>query len=157
MEVCTPVDLTKELGELETKIVSRMRELESAVRELDELRALAKRLGLDTRSKPNRRSPASAKRTTRPTTASAPAAAKATASHTAPAKGAPTARLNGAPRARRSRAEQVLALVSERPGIKVSELGKELKVDPTSLYSVVRRLQAEKRIRKEGPELHLAA
>jgi DNA-binding Lrp family transcriptional regulator len=51
----------------------------------------------------------------------------------------------------------VLRLVGERPGISVSELGKELGVDPTGLYQIVRRLEARGLIRKEGMQLQPVA
>jgi DNA-binding MarR family transcriptional regulator len=47
----------------------------------------------------------------------------------------------------------VLGLIRERPGITVSEIAKETGVDAPSLYRVVRRLQAEGTINKEGREL----
>ena len=44
-------------------------------------------------------------------------------------------------------------LVGERPGITVAELARQLSVDATGLYAVVRRLQAEGQITKEGTAL----
>jgi hypothetical protein len=151
------MSLTKELGALETKIVSRIRDLEAATNELHELREIAKRLGLDTRAKRNGPVATPAKRAQKRTRSTPASNGKTAGRHTASARSAPTPRRAGATPARRSRrAEEVLALVSARPGIKVSELGKELKVDPTSLYSVVRRLESDTRIRKDGPQLHPA-
>jgi len=47
----------------------------------------------------------------------------------------------------------VARLVGERPGITVAELARQLSVDATGLYAVVRRLQAEGQITKEGTAL----
>lgn len=65
---------------------------------------------------------------------------------------APKKRQPGASRAA-GRAEQVAALVAERPGITVKDLGAELGVDPTSLYRVVKRLQSDGQLKKDGTGL----
>jgi hypothetical protein len=51
------------------------------------------------------------------------------------------------------REQDVLRLVSERPGITVAELAGELRVDATGLYGVVRRLQTKGQINKDGTAL----
>jgi DNA-binding Lrp family transcriptional regulator len=51
----------------------------------------------------------------------------------------------------------VLRLVTERPGITVPELGRELSVDPTGLYQIVRRLESRGELRKIGPRLEPVA
>jgi hypothetical protein len=51
------------------------------------------------------------------------------------------------------REQDVLRLVSERPGITVAELAQELSVDATGLYGVVRRLQTKGQITKDGTAL----
>ena len=51
------------------------------------------------------------------------------------------------------REQDVARLVGERPGITVAELARQLSVDATGLYAVVRRLQAEGQITKEGTAL----
>ncbi len=137
--------LTKEFGELEAKLISRIKELEDATAELSELRELAKRLGIDTTAK---RNGATATRST--------AARRRKRSASANGASRPK-RTQAKPAGRGRRQDEVLALIAKHPGIKVSELGKELSVDPTSLYSVVRRLEADKRIRKDGPQLHAVA
>jgi hypothetical protein len=54
------------------------------------------------------------------------------------------------------RQQDVLRLVRERPGITVAELATELGVDATGLYGVVRRLQSNGQISKDGPQLRAA-
>ena len=54
------------------------------------------------------------------------------------------------------RREQVLKLVTERPGITVPEIGKALKVDPTGLYRYAKQLEADGTITKDGTKLRLA-
>ena len=56
-----------------------------------------------------------------------------------------------------SRQQDVLRLVTERPGISVPELGKELGVDPTGLYQIVRRLEGRGVIHKDGRQLQPVA
>jgi transposase-like protein len=105
---------------------------------------------------------------------SRPSAAKKTASTSSPSHGSASTRAKPKPKAapaagsakaktatsrRRSaaapgsRQQDVLRLVSERPGISVSEIAKELDVDATGLYGIVRRLQAKGQIRKDGTAL----
>jgi hypothetical protein len=60
--------------------------------------------------------------------------------------------------ARRSeRAEQILAMAAEQPGITVAEIAKKMGVDATGLYRPLRRLEKEGRWRKQGRELHVKA
>jgi transposase-like protein len=54
------------------------------------------------------------------------------------------------------RQQDVLRLVRERPGITVADLANEFGVDATGLYGVVRRLQSNGQIRKDGPQLRPA-
>jgi Winged helix-turn-helix DNA-binding len=51
------------------------------------------------------------------------------------------------------RHDDVLRLVSEKPGITVREIGERLGVDATGLYRVVKRLEDEGRVRKDGVRL----
>jgi len=54
------------------------------------------------------------------------------------------------------RAEQLLALVRQRPGITVADAGKALDVDATGLYRVVKGLEERGELRKEGRKLEPA-
>jgi hypothetical protein len=54
------------------------------------------------------------------------------------------------------RERQLLTLVTERPGITVQEAATELGVDPTGLYTIVRRLQSRYQIIKNEPALEPA-
>jgi len=47
--------------------------------------------------------------------------------------------------------------VRERPGVTVAEVGKQLGVDPTSLYRVVHRLEQRGDVRKHGRQLEPAS
>jgi hypothetical protein len=50
-----------------------------------------------------------------------------------------------------TRADQAVKLIAENPGIKVSELGKKMKLKhPNYLYRVLPDLEKEGRIRKKG-------
>jgi hypothetical protein len=52
-----------------------------------------------------------------------------------------------------TRRDQLLALVKQRPGITVAQAGQEMGVDATSLYRIVRRLEDDGAIKKQGREL----
>lgn len=65
-----------------------------------------------------------------------------------------TGRRPGRPRGRRSgggtRAGQALALVKSRPGIKIPEIAKELKIEPNYLYRVMPALVKEGQIKRDA-------
>lgn len=131
-----------DLRALHARVVERIHELEPFEQELAELRQTAERLGIDV---------------------SAPKPQRAASSTRSP-RGASSRRRGRAgakPRRRRarqgSRAEQVIQLVGDRPGITVPQLGEALGVDSTGLYRVVRQLEAEGRLRKDGRELQPVA
>ena len=131
-----------DLRSMEQRVAERLAELEPLVREYNDLLAEAKRHNL-----------------TLPTS---DGAAVRRGRRRAPAAGAPTTKPSPATGTRRApvrrsqRREQILKLVTQRPGITVSELGRELKVDPTSLYRVVNALNQEGQINKTGRELRPA-
>jgi hypothetical protein len=54
-----------------------------------------------------------------------------------------------------SRADQAVKLITENPGISVSELGKKMKLKaPNYLYRVLPDLEKEGRVRKKGRGYH---
>jgi hypothetical protein len=127
------VSVIDELKGLEDRVARRMKELRPLVDEYRELEQVAARLGV---------SP--------PGNADAPSAPARSRSagrraRTASAAGG-RARSNG-------RRDQLLAMVKERPGITVREVGTELGVDPTSLYRIVHRLEQDGVLQKRGREL----
>jgi hypothetical protein len=67
-------------------------------------------------------------------------------------------RPRGATRRRRrgsTRADQAVKIIGENPGIKVSELGKKMKLNhPNYLYRVLPDLEKEGRIRRKGTGYH---
>jgi hypothetical protein len=136
------VSVLDDLRSVERRVVERLAELEPLVREYNELLAEAKRHNL--------------------TPGAADGSAVQSRRRRAQAAAAPTTRRSAATAERRTRArrsqrrEQVLELVTQRPGITVSELGKELNVDPTSLYRVVNGLHRDEQITKTGRELRPA-
>ena len=143
-----------DLKKLEASIVKRYQELQPALAEVEELRRVAERLGVDL----DRPGP----RANRPTPPAAPAKATATATRTRGRRAGTTRRKKAtkvaAPRRPRAggRREQVLKLVTDRPGITVPEIGKALKVDPTGLYRYAKQLEADGSIVKDGTKLRLA-
>ncbi len=146
------MNVLDDLKKLEASIVKRYRELQPALAEVEELRRVAQRLGVDL-DRPGTSARAAAK----------PAApAKATATRTRARRAGATPRKRAAkvatPRRPRAggRREQVLKLVTERPGITVPEIGKALKVDPTGLYRYAKQLEADGSITKNGTALHPA-
>jgi len=140
----------------EQRVVERLKELEPAVTEYRQLEQVAQRLGVDLGATKAPRAQPAANRTstTKP---------RARRSRSATTSKPPT---NGATgrRARRrrptaapgQRAEQLLALVRQRPGITVADAGKALDVDATGLYRVVKGLEERGELRKEGRKLEPA-
>jgi hypothetical protein len=67
-------------------------------------------------------------------------------------------RPRGAGRRRRrgnTRADQAVKLINDNPGIKVSELGKKMKLNhPNYLYRVLPDLEKEGRIKRQGDGYH---
>ena len=118
------MSLIDELREMESRIVARLQELEPLVAEYDQLREEAERRGIKVESK---RPAAPARR-----------------------KKAPAPKRAKPPPPVTERQEQLLALVRAKPGITVAGAGRELGVDPTSLYRIVRRLESEGRLVKTG-------
>lgn len=121
-----------DLKGLEDRVAQRMTELRPLVDEYRELEQVAQRLGVTPAAPPDTPPPASRRRRrARPSTAKN-------------ARG--RARTNG-------RRDQLLEMVKARPGITVREIGSELGVDPTSLYRIVHRLEADGALQKRGREL----
>jgi hypothetical protein len=57
-----------------------------------------------------------------------------------------------------TRADQAVKLISENPGIKVSELGKKMKLNhPNYLYRVLPDLEKEGRVQRRGQGYHPAS
>jgi Winged helix-turn-helix DNA-binding len=168
------VSVLEQLRTAEEQVAKRLRELKPLVAEYHELEQVAQRLGVsvgDDATASGQQRPASGKTTRRrrrsPTTKARSAASPrdegngATAKTSAAATPARRARSpqrsankEGSGSNRTSgRQQDVLRLVSERPGITVSQIAKELGVDATGLYRPVRRLQQEGAITKQGAAL----
>ncbi|MEA2383059.1 MAG: hypothetical protein QOH72_3030 [Solirubrobacteraceae bacterium] len=125
-----------ELKGLEDRVARRMDELRPLVDEYRELEKVAQRLGVAPAAAadgPPRPRPRRARRRPRATTDTNGSTSRA-------------GRSNG-------RRDQLLAIVKERPGITVREIGTELGVDPTSLYRIVHRLEQDGALQKRGREL----
>ena len=136
------MNVLDDLKKLEASIVARYQELQPALAEIEELRRVADRLGVDLdRPSSKTAKPAAAARTRTRRTASTGRKSKATSPRRPRAGG---------------RREQVLKFVTERPGITVPEIGKALKVDPTGLYRYAKQLEADGVITKSGTALHPA-
>jgi hypothetical protein len=133
-----------QLRDLERQVAKRLRELEPMVAEYRELQQVAERLGIQ------RQAAAAAQGTTRRATPTRRKSTRTTADGRATRARGRRRRNAAAPG---SRQRDVLRLVTERPGITVPELGRELNVDPTGLYQIVRRLEGRGEIRKVGPRL----
>ena len=122
-----------ELKGLEDRVAQRMTELRPLVDEYRELEQVAQRLGVAPAAATDTPSPGRRARRRRPRPSTATNAGG-------------RARTNG-------RRDQLLEMVKARPGITVREIGSELGVDPTSLYRIVHRLEADGALRKRGREL----
>jgi hypothetical protein len=114
-----------DLRSLEQRVIARLEELQPLVEEYKELEDVAKRLGIDTERAAPARAPSGKSSRRRRRTAAAPG----------------------------QRRDQVLAMVKEKPGVTVPEIANSLGVDPTGLYRVVRTLQNDGQLKKEGRAL----
>jgi hypothetical protein len=132
------MSVLEDLKAIERQLVDRLRELEPLVAEYEELRRAAERLGVDYRQGSGARASADGGRQRR--------------ASSAPRQRGPRRRSGPVGR----RAEQVMDAVRTRPGITVPEIGQQLGIDYTGLYRVVRQLEKEGRLRKDGKELQLA-
>jgi DNA-binding NarL/FixJ family response regulator len=144
------MSVLQELSDLRQRALARLNELEPLVAEYQQLQAVLAKLGTDDLP----RGATAAKPATRRRRSSAKAARK---------RSAPAKRASGGSRRRRSaaapgsRERDVVRLVGERPGISVPEIARELNVDPTGLYAIVRRLTAKGQMRKDGTKLEMVA
>jgi hypothetical protein len=156
------MNVLDDLKKLESSIVKRYKELQPALAEVEELRRVAERLGVDL-DRPGTRTATAAKparaAAAKPARAAAAKPARTRARRTSAAPARKKATKVAAPRRPRAggRREQFLKLVTDRPGITVPEIGKALKVDPTGLYRYAKQLEADGSITKSGTKLHPAA
>jgi transposase-like protein len=153
------MSLMSDFQSFEKKLVARIKELQAHVTELEELRGLAKRLGVnaDVGSSSTRRTRrATGGRARRGAAAGAAASSTATARRSrAGATPRRTGTASGANGRRASgRRDAVLAAIQANPNIRVREVAEKLGVkDPTTLYRVVRQLESDGKITKQGPLL----
>ncbi len=150
----------EDLKRLEERILTRIKELEANDAELEQLRDVARRLGILGDSGRDA-DPA----TPRAPTATATTRRRAKSRSRASGTGTGTrARSGGArsttgladpvPASRQStRRERVLEVVGVKPGISVREIVAQLGVNRTSLYPVVRQLVSDGLLYKDGPGL----
>jgi hypothetical protein len=147
------------LDDVRQQVVRRLEELEPLMAEYRELEQIAERLGVSRTSDEVASRRSSRSRTRVPARAKASPAADGQAPTTSRRRSTGRRR-TGSRRntaAPGSRQQDVLRLVNERPGISVPELGKELGVDPTGLYQIVRRLEGRGAVRKDGRRLQPVA
>jgi DNA-binding IclR family transcriptional regulator len=144
----------EELRGIEDRVTARLRELAPLVSEFEELRAVADRLGIDvdevapgpaaTASPRRGRAAAGAGSAQAP---KKPARARAAGSRPGPKRGSDTKAIGA------QRRVDVLKLIQAHPGLTVAQVAERLSVDRTGLYRVIRRLEADGQIRKEGAKL----
>jgi len=160
------VTVLDDLRVVEERIAARIAELEPLVQEYNELQQIAERLGIDRQrtlaaaavadAKPQ---PAPAPAPTAPPKAAAkphPAAKPKPAPKRRATKGAAVRRQpGGTQKAGAERRERMLNLIRESPGITVPELSVALETDAPSLYRVVRKLQSDGVVAKDGKSLKL--
>jgi ribosomal protein S25 len=150
------VSVLDDLRAAESRVAKRLKELEPMVAEYRELEAVANRLGIDVAA-PKAEAPARPRRARRGTRKAATKAATNTKAATTKPDATTTRRARRANARQGERGEQLLELVRARPGITVREAGTELRVDPTSLYRIVRRLEERGAVRKNGRALEPVA
>lgn len=145
------MSVLQELSDLRQRAVARLTELEPLVAEYQQLQSVLAKLGPEDLSGGTA---AAVKPATRRRRSSAKPAAR---KRSAPARRASSGSRRRNAAAPGSRERDVVRLVGERPGISVPEIARELNVDPTGLYAIVRRLTAKGQMRKDGTKLELAS
>jgi transcriptional regulator of acetoin/glycerol metabolism len=139
-----------DLQGLENRVKERMRELRPLLAEYQELEQVARRLGVNLDD-------ATAESASEPSTPRAARGSAARGSRSPRRSASTQTRRQPGTRARSGgRREQLLDLVRQQPGITVRDAGQKLGVDGTSLYRVVRRLEQEGAVKKEGRGLQPA-
>jgi hypothetical protein len=142
----------EDLRRLEDRILARIRELETSVSELEQLREVAARLGiLDHNGRDSARATPRATATRR-----SRRRARGQTSVTSAGSGGARSATHGA-NGRSTRRERVLEVVAVEPGISVREIVTQLGVNRTSLYPVVRQLVSDGLLHKDGRGLWLAS
>jgi hypothetical protein len=152
----------EDLRRLEERILARIKELEANDAELEQLRDVARRLGIlddsDGDAKPATPRARKATVTTRtgPRRQARPrgrGSGTGTKARPGGARSA-TSLADAVPAGRQStRRERVLEVVGVKPGISVREIVAQLGVNRTSLYPVVRELVSDGLLYKDGPGL----
>ncbi len=156
----------EDLRRLEERILARIKELEANDAELEQLRDVARRLGIlegsgrdadpatptaptataTTRTTPRRQARSRGRRSGTGTGTGTRARPGGARSATALADAVPAGRQS-------TRRERVLEVVGVKPGISVREIVAQLGVNRTSLYPVVRQLVSDGLLYKDGPGL----
>lgn len=132
-----------DLEALRERVDARLLELKPLIEEYEELQKVAERLRF-AYEKPAASKPSSRGGTAKPT-------------RHRPAGTSTRSRAGGTQATGRERRARVLTLIEQRPGITVSEISRELGVDPPPIYRVVRRLRTDGLIDKAGKNLHIAS
>ena len=167
----------EDLRRLEERILARIKELEANDAELEQLRDVARRLGILDGSGRDAdpatpRAPTATATAQRPPVAARRNLAAAGRASRGPGPGpgpgpgwtgtrarpggarSATALADAVPAGRQSsRRERVLEVVGVKPGISVREIVAQLGVNRTSLYPVVRQLVSDGLLYKDGPGL----
>jgi hypothetical protein len=143
----------EDLTRLEERILTRIKELETNVAELEQLRDVARRLGIldgrDANSATFKAPRATGTTRTRRRRAAPRGRTSGTRARPGGARSA-----TSVPTGRQStRRERVLEVVGVEPGISVREIVAQLGVNRTSLYPVVRQLVSDGLLYKDGPGL----
>jgi transposase-like protein len=163
------VSVLEQLHDLERQVVARLRELEPLVREYEQLRAAAERLGISYQPRVDTGDGDGPRPSRRPRARAAPPRPNAKANASAPVaadrgeratKSANTGRAARRAARRRpaaapgQRQQQMLALVVEQPGITVADVAQRLGIDATGLYRVMHQLAETGQVRKDGRQLY---
>jgi hypothetical protein len=114
------------IGDVRKALETRLRELEPLVKEHTQIREALEKLA----------------------DAVGPGSKRTASSSTRRSSGAAARR--GRPRGSGGRTQQALELIEKQPGITISEMAKKMGISPNYLYRVLPRLEAEKKIKKEG-------
>jgi len=148
------VSILQEVEQMNERVLARIRELEPLVEEHRRLQELLERFAFDASQDARGSARARATGGGGAERRGAKKTARTPIADTQKAADVRSRKRRRAPHARvGERRDQVLAIVRGEPGVTVAQIGARLGVDPTGLYRVVRQLQSDGAVLKEGSGL----
>lgn len=153
------MSVLEDLRGIEERVIARLEELRPLVDEYAELEEVAARFGFQVPASTTATRAGRARggqKAAKPASRRRATGAARTDGRRRPAGSDGRRRPGGTQATGEERRARVLELIEQQPGITVPEISSDIGVDPPPIYRVVRKLQADGLIKKEGKALRLA-